>query len=140
VNSIVCLNIKITAFSQWLLYLFCFIFRINRYISAMLCSHGGQSGGFKSRYPWGKNWIFLKSKFHPTTEHEGPKGEDRYISVLSSTSAIVGVGVKGKLPVDFLRHRPGTQCIWSRIGSRPALDERRKARPYRDSILKPFGS
>ena len=120
--------------------MFCVIFRINRYISAILCSHSGLSGGFKPRYPWGKNWIYVKSKVHPTTGHEGPKGEDRYISVLSLTSAIGGVGGQGKLPVDFLRHRSGTQCIWRKMGSRPTLDGRRKARPHRVSILGPFGS
>ena len=34
-----------------------------------------------------------KGKFHPITGHEGPKGEKKYSSTLSLTSALDGVGV-----------------------------------------------
>jgi hypothetical protein len=51
----------------------------NHIKSAILYSHSGLSIGFKPRYLWGKNWILVKSKFHPTTVHEDPKGGEVYL-------------------------------------------------------------
>jgi hypothetical protein len=137
--STVCLNIKITAFCQYLIYLFSVIFRIDSYISATLHSHSGLSSGFKPCYLWGKNAIFVKSKFYPTSGHEGPKREEMFISAVSLTSPFDAVGVQGHLPVDFLRDRTGTLCISSKMGSRAGLDGRRKISSHRVSILGTFG-
>ena len=39
-----------------------------------------------------RSQIFLASKVHPKTGHEGPEGEQMYSSTLNSTSALDGVG------------------------------------------------
>ena len=59
------------------------------------------------------NWTLLyihiqltKGKAHPTTGHEGPKGEQRYSSTLSLTSALDGGGSTTPRPGSFT---PGKQ-------------------------------
>ena len=58
----------------------------------------------------------IKSKVHPRTGHKGPKGEKRYISTLSLTSALDTGGWLTPRPGRFTpRESPGTHCI-GRLG------------------------
>jgi len=51
-------------------------------------------------------------KGHPTTDHEGPEGEQKYSSTLSLTSAIDGVGGQRHAPIALpTGKRPFTHCI-----------------------------
>jgi len=62
-----------------------------------------------------------KGKFHPRTGHEGPEGEQRYSSTLSSTLALDG-GVGGHRHTPAALHpgkRPGTLCTGSWVAPRP---------------------
>jgi hypothetical protein len=46
-------------------------------------------------------WSKSKGKVHPITGHECPKGEKRYSSTLSLTSALDGVGSQHHAPADL---------------------------------------
>jgi len=51
-------------------------------------------------------WVWYsegkgKGKIHPRTDHEGPEGDKRYSSVLSSTSVLDGVGGQRHAPAAF---------------------------------------
>jgi hypothetical protein len=72
-----------------------------------------------------------KGKFHhPTTDHEGPEGEYMYVSTLSLTSALDGVGGQrydpaaftlGKTRYPLYRWIGGPQC---RCHTSPGFDLR----------------
>ena len=78
-----------------------------------------------------------KDKVHLLTGHKGPEGEQIYISTLSSTSALDGVGGRRHAPAALARKRPGTHCTGGRVGPRAGLDGCRKYLPHRDSIPGP---
>ena len=59
-----------------------------------------------------------------------PKGQYRYSSTLSFTSALDGVGGHRHAPVE----RPGTHCAGGCMGPRASLNGRGKSRPHRDLI------
>jgi hypothetical protein len=69
-----------------------------------------------------------KGKGHPRTGHEGPEGEQRYSSTLSSTSALDAVGGQYHVPSALpTGQRPGTHCLGGWLGPRAGLDGRRKS-------------
>jgi hypothetical protein len=60
----------------------------------------------------------IKVKVHPRTDHEVPVGEQRYISTLSLTSALDGVGGQRHSPAAL----PGTHCTGGLVGPWAGLD------------------
>jgi hypothetical protein len=71
-----------------------------------------------------------KCKGHPRTGHEGPEGEQRYISTLSLT-----LGGQRHAPAALPSgKRPGTLCIGGWVGPRSVMNGCGKSRPHRDSI------
>ena len=79
-----------------------------------------------------------KGKVHPRTVHEALKGEYRYSSTLSLTSALDGGWWSTPQPGRFTPcERPGTHCTGGWVGPRAGLDGCGKSRPYRDSIPGP---
>jgi len=86
----------------------------------------------------GQKNIKLKGKevkFHPTTGHEDPEGEERYSSTLPLTSALNGVGdqrdASSALPPGETRYP---------LYRRQGLDRCGKSHPRRDSIPGPSSS
>ena len=63
-----------------------------------------------------------KGKVHPRTGHEGPKGEQRYSSTLSLTSALDGWVVNATPRQLYPRERLGTHCIGGWVGHSSCLD------------------
>jgi hypothetical protein len=79
-----------------------------------------------------------KDKFHPRTGHEVPKGEQRYSSTLSLTSALDVDGWSTTRPGRFTpRERPGTICTGRWVVSSACLDGCGNSRLHRDSIPGP---
>ena len=83
-----------------------------------------------------EKYINDKGKVHPRTGHEGPKGEQRYSSTLSLTSALDGVGgqcqAPASLPLEETRYplyrRLGGPQGWSgqvqKMSPSPGFDPR----------------
>jgi hypothetical protein len=67
-----------------------------------------------------------KGKFHPRTGNKGSEGEQKYISSLSLTSALDGVGGQCHDPAALLPgKRPGTHCTGGWVGPGVVLDVRK---------------
>jgi len=81
--------------------------------------------------------VKAKCKVHPRTGYEDPKGEYRYTSTLSLTSALDGVGGQRHPRPLYPWERPGTHCIGGWVGPRAGHEECGKSRPRRDSIHGP---
>ena len=81
--------------------------------------------------------VKVKGKVHPGTGHEGPKGEYRYSSALSLTSALDGVGVNAlSLPLYPLEsHATRRKGGW--VGPGAGLARCGKSHLHRDSISEP---
>jgi len=81
---------------------------------------------------WAHSSVPLKERLRR------PRGEYRYSSTLSLTSALDGGWVTNATPQPLNRwERPGTHCIGSWVGSRASLDECGKSCPHWDSIPGP---
>jgi hypothetical protein len=64
-----------------------------------------------------------KFKLHPDTGHERRKGEERYSSTLSLTSALDGVGGRRHATVALPPGKiSGTHCTGGWVGPRAILD------------------
>ena len=79
------------------------------------------------RYPRQPSFFSMfikgKGKDHPRTGHEGPKGEYRYSSTLSLTSALEGgCEINARPQPLYLRETPGTHCLGRWVGPGAGLD------------------
>jgi len=79
-----------------------------------------------------------QGKVHSRTGHEVPQGEYRYVSTLSLTSALDGVGGQRHAPAALHpEKRPGTYCTGGWVGPKAGLDGCGKSRLHQDSIPGP---
>jgi hypothetical protein len=73
----------------------------------------------------------------PTTDHEGPDGEQRYSSTLSLTSALDGVGGQRQASVTLPPGKIRYRLYRSLVGRNGRSERVRKISSHRDSIPSP---
>jgi hypothetical protein len=95
-----------------------------------------KSGTFLLGHP-----LYIKGRVHNRTGHERPEGKKKYRSILSSASALDGMGGRRHIPAALpLGKRPGTHHTGVWVGPRAVTDGRGKSRPHWDSIHGPLSS
>jgi hypothetical protein len=69
-----------------------------------------------------KDTETTSGEVHPRSDHEDPKGEQRYCSTLSLTLALDGRWVVVMPWPLYPQERPGTHCVGGWVGPRVTLD------------------